>query len=112
MRILFLGDVVGRSGREAVITTLPRLRRDLAIEFAVVNAENASHGFGLGPDMADALLAAGADAITLGNHAWDRREIIRKTERWTYPIVPSFISQILIRGRSRREGNMNSALVG
>ena len=76
MRILFLGDVVGRSGREAVITTLPRLRRDLAIEFAVVNAENASHGFGLGPDMADALLAAGADAITLGNHAWDRREII------------------------------------
>jgi metallophosphoesterase (TIGR00282 family) len=76
MRILFLGDVVGRAGRDAVIAALPELRRRLGIEFAVVNGENASHGFGLGPDMAQALFAAGADAITLGNHAWDRRELI------------------------------------
>ncbi len=76
MRILFLGDVVGRSGRDAVVTALPGLRRDLALDFVLVNAENASHGFGLAPDMARALFAAGADAITLGNHAWDRKEII------------------------------------
>ena len=76
MRILFIGDVVGRSGREAVATWLPRLREVLRIDLAVVNAENASHGFGLAPDMASALFAAGADVITLGNHAWDRKEII------------------------------------
>lgn len=76
MRILFIGDVVGRTGRETVGAMLPRLRAELRIDLAVVNAENASHGFGLGPDMAQALFAAGADVITLGNHAWDRKEII------------------------------------
>src|ERR1700758_5637201 len=76
MRILFIGDVVGRCGREAVGAALPRLRHALRIDLAVVNAENASHGFGLGPDMAAALFAAGADVITLGNHAWDRKEIV------------------------------------
>ena len=76
MRILFLGDAVGRTGREAIGAALPGLRRRLAIDLAVVNAENASHGFGLTPDMSAALFAAGADVITLGNHAWDRREII------------------------------------
>ena len=76
MRILFVGDVVGRTGREAVATSLPKLRAALRIDLAVVNAENASHGFGLAPDMATSLFAAGADVITLGNHAWDRKEII------------------------------------
>jgi len=76
MRILFIGDVVGRTGREAVATALPRLRATLRLDLVVVNAENASHGFGLAPDMATALFAAGADVITLGNHAWDRKEII------------------------------------
>jgi 2',3'-cyclic-nucleotide 2'-phosphodiesterase len=76
MRILFLGDVVGRTGRDAVAARLPELRQALQIDLAIVNAENASHGFGLSPDMARALFAAGADVITLGNHAWDRKEII------------------------------------
>jgi metallophosphoesterase (TIGR00282 family) len=76
MRILFLGDVVGRSGRDAVTAALPGLRAQLRAELVVVNGENASHGFGLGPDMAHAMLKAGADVITLGNHAWDRKELI------------------------------------
>src|SRR3954449_11438371 len=76
MRILFLGDLVGRTGREAAAAALPVLRQRLAIDLAVVNAENASHGFGLSPDMAAALFMAGADVITLGNHAWARKEII------------------------------------
>ena len=75
MRILFLGDVVGRSGRDAVVASLPSLRRALGVDLAIVNGENASHGFGLAPAMADAFFAAGADVITLGNHAWDRREL-------------------------------------
>ncbi len=76
MRILFLGDIVGRSGRDAVAASLPGLRAGLGVELAVVNAENASHGFGLAPEMARVLFDAGADVLTLGNHAWDRREII------------------------------------
>ena len=83
MRVLFLGDVVGRSGRDALTAQLPGLRARLALDLVVVNGENASHGFGLAPDMARAFLAAGADVITLGNHAWDRKEIIPyiETER-------------------------------
>ncbi len=76
MRILFLGDTVGRTGREAAAAALPKLREQLRIDLAIVNAENASHGFGVAPEMAEALFAAGADVITLGNHAWDRKEII------------------------------------
>jgi hypothetical protein len=76
MRILFLGDVVGRTGRDTVAASLPGLRQGLRIDLAIVNAENASHGFGLAPEMARALFEAGADVITLGNHAWDRKEII------------------------------------
>ncbi len=76
MRILFMGDIVGRTGRDTMGQQLPKLRQALRIDLAIINAENASHGFGLGPDMAEALFAAGADVITLGNHAWDRKEII------------------------------------
>jgi metallophosphoesterase (TIGR00282 family) len=76
MRILFLGDIVGRTGRDAVAAALPALRQSLALDLVVVNAENASHGFGLAPAMADALFAAGADVLTLGNHAWDRKELL------------------------------------
>lgn len=76
MRILFMGDVVGRSGRDALVARLPDLRALLRAELVVVNGENASHGFGLGPDMAQDIFAAGADVITLGNHSWDRKELI------------------------------------
>ena len=76
MRILFLGDVVGRTGRDAIAAHLLVLRARLRADLVVVNGENASHGFGLAPDMARGFLAAGADAITLGNHTWDRKEIV------------------------------------
>ncbi len=83
MRILFLGDIVGRTGRDAVIAALPNLRQSLSLDLIVINAENASHGFGLAPDMADALFAAGADVLTLGNHAWDRKDVLPYIE--THP---------------------------
>lgn len=89
MRILFLGDVVGRSGRDALTAKLPELRQTLRADLVVVNGENASHGFGLAPDMARAFFAAGADVITLGNHAWDRKEImgyIAETPRLIRPL--------------------------
>jgi len=80
LRILFLGDLVGRSGRDAAGAAIPILRERLALDLVVVNAENASHGFGLAPEMARALFTAGADVLTLGNHAWDRKEIFSYIE--------------------------------
>lgn len=76
MKILYLGDVVGRSGREAVCQTVPGLRRDLGLDFVVVCGENAAHGFGLNVKIAQEFLDAGVDAITTGNHVWDQRELI------------------------------------
>ena len=75
MRILICGDVVGSSGRKAVAEHVPRLRRDLDLDFVVVNGENAAHGFGITGPLCAELYAAGADVITTGNHVWDQREI-------------------------------------
>lgn len=81
MRLLFLGDLVGRAGRTAVIGTLPGLRADWKLDFVAVNAENAASGFGLTPAIADQLFEAGADVITLGDHAFDQKEMIQHIER-------------------------------
>jgi len=75
MRILFVGDVVGRPGRDAVEALLPGMRERLDVDVCIVNGENIANGIGITPRLADRLLAAGADAITLGNHAWRREEI-------------------------------------
>ena len=75
MRILFIGDVVGRPGRQAVEERLQGLRAELGVDFCVLNGENAADGVGITPKLADRLLAAGADVITLGNHTWRRGEI-------------------------------------
>lgn len=76
MRILFLGDVVGRSGRDAVMSALPKLRADLDPDLTVVNAENAAGGFGVTVRIAEEFLAAGVDVITTGNHVWDQKEMV------------------------------------
>ena len=81
MRILFIGDVLGRSGRTAVLTRLPGLIRDWRLDFVVVNGENAAGGFGITEAIYQELVDAGADAITLGNHAWDQREALVFIER-------------------------------
>ena len=80
MRILFLGDVVGRSGRGALAEGLAQLRAELAVDFAIVNAENASGGMGLTVADAQAILAAGADCLTLGDHAFDQPEMLAGIE--------------------------------
>ena len=76
MRFAFFGDVVGRSGREALSEHLPGLRRQLGLEFVIINAENASAGFGLSENSARELFDAGADCLTLGNHSWDQKEAL------------------------------------
>jgi metallophosphoesterase (TIGR00282 family) len=81
MRLLFLGDVVGRSGREAVSERLPGLIARHRFDFVVVNGENASHGRGLTESHFRDLRAAGADAVTLGDHAFDQRDTQSYIER-------------------------------
>ncbi|MGB7914467.1 MAG: TIGR00282 family metallophosphoesterase, partial [Rhodomicrobium sp.] len=76
MRLLFLGDVLGRSGRNAVYQTLPSLRERLAADFVIVNGENAAGGFGITEVIFQDLLDAGADVVTTGNHVWDQREAL------------------------------------
>ncbi|MEM1386579.1 MAG: TIGR00282 family metallophosphoesterase [Pseudomonadota bacterium] len=80
MRILFLGDVVGRTGRQAVQTHLPRLREEWRLDFIVINAENATNGAGLSAAHAKTLLDAGADCLTLGDHAFDQRDMMEFIE--------------------------------
>jgi metallophosphoesterase (TIGR00282 family) len=76
MRLLFIGDIVGKAGRRVVIDTLPALRQRWALDCVVINAENSAGGFGITETILEDLLDAGADAVTLGNHAFDQREAL------------------------------------
>lgn len=76
MRVLFLGDIMGRSGRTAVIQNLPTLRDELRLDFVVANGENAAAGFGITDKIAKQLFEAGVDVISGGNHSFDQRDIV------------------------------------
>ncbi|MCI5074620.1 YmdB family metallophosphoesterase [Oricola sp.] len=81
MRLLFLGDMVGRSGRSAVCAQLPGLISDFKLDFVIVNGENAAGGFGITESILTETLDAGADVVTTGNHVWDQREALVFAER-------------------------------
>jgi len=88
MRILFLGDMVGRTGRSAVWDRLPGLISDFRLDFVIVNGENAAGGFGITEDIFRSTLDAGADVVTTGNHVWDQREALAfapREERFLRP---------------------------
>jgi hypothetical protein len=81
MRILFLGDVVGKPGRSVIADRLPGLRQRWRLDCVIINGENAAGGFGITEEIHQGLLDAGADAVTLGNHAFDQREALVFIER-------------------------------
>jgi hypothetical protein len=76
MNILFVGDVVGRPGREAIAKLLPEIKKQYRIELSIINAENAAGGAGITPNIASELLGYGCDVLTSGDHIWDRRELL------------------------------------
>lgn len=88
MRILFVGDVVGRPGRDAVAALLPKLRSELGIDLAIVNGENAAGGAGLTTEIAHELRAAGADVVTTGNHVWDQRQFVNEIDALDFVLRP------------------------
>ncbi len=81
MRLMFIGDIVGRAGRAVLLEHLPALRTRYALDFVIVNGENAAGGFGITEAICDEFLNAGADCITLGNHAFDQKEALVFIER-------------------------------
>jgi metallophosphoesterase (TIGR00282 family) len=89
VRILFVGDLIGRSGRAAFTETVPDLIRDWKLDLVIVNGENSAGGFGITEAIYQELCDAGADAITLGNHSWDQREALVFIERAPRLIRPA-----------------------
>jgi metallophosphoesterase (TIGR00282 family) len=92
MRILFIADVVGIPGRRAVDDHLAAVRERLGADICIVNGENVADGVGITPKLADRLLAAGADAITLGNHVWRRHEIVPYLQNSQRVVRPANLS--------------------
>jgi hypothetical protein len=88
MKILFVGDVVGRPGRNTVAALLPKIRKERGIDFAIVNGENSAGGAGLTADIARELNANGADVVTNGNHVWDQRQFLNDIELLPFAIRP------------------------
>src|SRR3954447_5726550 len=81
MRILFIGDIVGRSGRNILLNHMPKLIAEWSLDLVVVNGENAAGGFGITEAIYNDFIDAGADAVTLGNHAWNQKEALVFIER-------------------------------
>lgn len=102
MKILFLGDVMGRAGRAAVTERLPRLRDDWRLDFVVVNGENASNGMGLSAAHARLLLEAGADCVTLGDHAFDQKDMMQFIQSEPRIIRPLNFAQGNVPGKGAR----------
>ena len=94
MRILFLGDVVGRSGRAAIAERLPHLRLAWGLDFVVVNGENASQGAGLTAEHAKVILQAGADCVTLGDHSFDQKDMLQFIEQEPRILRPINFSKV------------------
>jgi metallophosphoesterase (TIGR00282 family) len=113
MRILFLGDVVGRPGRRAAARLVPRLIKEQGLDFVVANCENASGGKGVDPQAAEDLFDAGIDVLTSGNHVWQHRDIIpyiQENERLLRPAnLPAGVPGV---GYTVRRARRSTAQVG
>ena len=89
MKILFVGDLVGRPGRICLERLLPSMRSELKVDAVVVNAENAAGGIGVTPQILDELMGLGVEAITLGNHTWRKKELVGVLDRYQTTVRPA-----------------------
>ncbi len=89
MKFLFVGDVVGRSGRKILSLKLPKLKAEYNVDVVIVNGENSANGFGITEKVYKELLKSGADIITTGNHIWDKKETIANIEKYENLIRPA-----------------------
>jgi len=89
MKILFIGDIVGQPGRRSLTYWVPRLREEFALDFIVANAENSAGGLGATPETINAILSTGVNAITLGNHTWRKRSLVKGIELYANVVRPA-----------------------
>lgn len=89
MRVLFIGDIIGEPGRQAVAHSLPRIKNEYALDFVIANGENSAGGIGVTRDTAQNLLHSGVDAITLGNHAWSKKDVYAYLDMETRIVRPA-----------------------
>lgn len=89
MRILFIGDIVGRPGRSSVALWVPRLREEFALDFVVANAENSAGGLGATRETIAEILSVGVQAITLGNHTWRKKSLVKSIDRFSNVARPA-----------------------
>ncbi|MDE1169958.1 MAG: TIGR00282 family metallophosphoesterase [Verrucomicrobium sp.] len=115
MKVVFLGDVVGEPGRDAVRLAIPVLKERYAPDFFIVNGENAAGGHGITPKLAYELMRAGADAVTLGDHTWDQKEIFpffaqepRLIRPLNYPPGTPGAGFVLVQGNGKKLGVVNA----
>ena len=93
MKILFIGDVVGKPGRQAVATLLPKLKREHQLDFVIANGENSAHGAGMTSATLKELLAAGVDVITAGDHVWDQKGFEQEIDSFAQVVRPLNVAQ-------------------
>jgi metallophosphoesterase (TIGR00282 family) len=115
MRVVFLGDVVGEPGRETVKAAAPLLREKFAPDFIVVNGENAAGGHGITPRLVYEILRCKVDVITLGDHAWDQREILpffeqepRLVRPFNFPAGSPGLGWVMVGGNGKKLGVVNA----
>ena len=94
MNILFIGDIVGKPGRQAVTALLPKLRRDYHLDCIIANGENAAHGAGVTTATIRELLAAGVDVITTGDHVWDQKGFEQEIDSLAQVVRPANIAPL------------------
>jgi metallophosphoesterase (TIGR00282 family) len=114
MKFIFLGDVVGEPGRDVVRAAIPLLREAYAPDFFIVNGENAAGGNGITPKLAIELMRAGADVVTLGDHAWDQRDIVpffatepRLIRPGNFPAGTPGAGSVVVSGNGHKLGVIN-----
>jgi metallophosphoesterase (TIGR00282 family) len=88
LRVLFIGDIIGRPGRRAVTDLLPGIKREYGIDFTVANCENSAGGFGVTKKIVEELTELGIDVLTSGNHIWDRRDVAQELDSFTNVLRP------------------------
>ena len=104
--ILFIGDVIGRPGRNALEMLLPGIKKEFSIDFTIANGENAAGGFGLTRKLAEDLTSLGVDVLTSGNHIWDRREVLGDLDSMTNVLRPlNYPPRLPGRGRATFEAS-------
>lgn len=106
IKILFVGDIVGQSGREIVFSLLPKIKQEHQIDFTIVNGENSAHGKGITSKIYQQLIDSGVDCITLGNHAFSKAEIKKTINDLDYLIRPANLNIEQGLGRSYRVFNV------